>query len=96
MEETCCGYCLARDIAMPYSPLSLLQVVAVAEMAAVSSAMLQPRLLTYRRIKSELLKQFYTLCSTAVYTVALPRILDQVKKFLIKHSRVNFIEPVML
>lgn len=40
MEETCYGYCLARDIAMPYSPLSLLQVVAVVEMAAVSSATL--------------------------------------------------------
>ena len=40
MEKTCYGYCLARDIAMPYSPLSLLQVVAVAEMAAVSSATL--------------------------------------------------------
>lgn len=40
MGETCYGYCLARDIAMPYSPLSLFQVVAVAEMAAVSSAML--------------------------------------------------------
>lgn len=40
MEETCCEYCSARDIAMPYSPLSLFQVAAVAEMAAVSSATL--------------------------------------------------------
>lgn len=40
MEKTYYGYCLARDIAMPYSPLSLLQVVAVVEMAAVSSATL--------------------------------------------------------
>lgn len=38
MEETYCAYCLARDIAMPYSPSSLLQAEAVAEMAAVSSA----------------------------------------------------------
>lgn len=40
MEKTYYEYCLARDIAMPYSPLSLLQVVAVVEMAAVSSATL--------------------------------------------------------
>lgn len=73
MEGTCCGYCLARDIAMPCLPSSSFRVVAVAEMAAVSSPTLKPRPLTYRGKNQNLLKQFYALCFTTVNTLCIPR-----------------------